>query len=124
MRPGHKGPSPAEKATQEINDEYRRDELNDLLEILNTPAGRRYYMKTLGITGFLFKAIFHGNPRDQYELGKRAVGSAMWDDIQALGMDGLKLFQLAQREFVADQIERQQLIDFRIKRYEEENQNV
>ena len=108
-----------ERAREETDREYRQRDANDLLDVLSTVQGRRVIQRIIGITGWFAPPTIFGNKRDDNEIGRRSIGGEIYAMIQDLGMPGLEMAQLAQREYVASQIERQTLIDLRVKQIKE-----
>ena len=59
----------------------RAGELADFIEIMNTPAGRRFIWRLLELTGFQ-KSSFTGNSTTFFNEGMRNVGLIIWADLQ------------------------------------------
>lgn len=102
-----------EQARMDTEKEYRQRDLADLIEVLSTVQGRRVVQRIIGITGWFTAPVVYGNKRDDIETGRRSIGGEIYGMIQELGLPGLELAQLAQREFVMTQIEKQKLIELR-----------
>lgn len=107
-----------EQVVRDTDREYRQRDANDLITVLGTVEGRRVIQRIIGITGWFAPPAVFGNKRDDIETGSRSIGGEIYAMIQDLGIQGLELAQLAQREFVLSQIERQTLIDARTKQKE------
>lgn len=105
---------------QEVLTEYRKQEHNDLMAVLSTPEGRRFFMRIIGHCKWFDPPQIFGNKRDDIEMGRRSIGGDLYGMVQELGLKGLEYVQLAQREFVVAQIEQQALIDHKIKKLKEE----
>jgi len=111
----------AEELRQEILAEYRRRDQDDLLAVLSTVEGRRLWSRIIGHTKWFDAPMIYGNKRDDIEVGRRSIGGDLYAmAAQELGLKGLELIQLAQREYVATQIEQQTLIDIKLKLLKEE----
>ena len=110
--------------TQETDAEYHQRDLNDLVDVLDTVQGRRLFSRIIALTRWFDPPTIYGNKRDDIELGRRSIGGDIYTMVQELGLKGLDLIQLAQREYVATQIERQTLIDLRAKQAKKEEENT
>ena len=100
-----------EQAREDTEREYRQRDQADLVDVLSGVQGRRVLQRIIGITGWFAPPVVYGNKRDDIETGRRSIGGEIYGMIQELGMPGLELAQLAQREYVLTQIEKQTLID-------------
>lgn len=107
-----------EQVTRDTEREYRQRDVNDLITLLGTVEGRRVIQRIIGVTGWFSPPVIFGNKRDDIEIGRRSIGGEIYSMIQELGIKGLEMAQLAQREYVLSQIERQTLIDLRTKQKE------
>lgn len=76
--------------------EARRQELKDFRAIMDTPGGRRHFLRMLDRTG-VFKVSFDnsGSITARNE-GMRLIGLSLWADLEAI--DGLSLYATALRE--------------------------
>ena len=88
------------------------------MEVLSPVQGRRVLQRIIGITGWFQAPVVYGNKRDDIETGRRSIGGEIYAMIQELGMQGLEFAQLAQREYVLTQIEKQALIERRANKEE------
>ena len=107
-----------EQAREDTEREYRQRDQADLVAVMNTVQGRRVIQRIIGITGWFSAPVVYGNKRDDIETGRRSIGGELYGMIQELGMQGLELAQLAQREYVLTQIEKQKLIEMRSNKEE------
>ena len=94
----HRDPTDPENvgAQQDRAKEARRQELADLRAILETPGGRRFFLRMLDRTG-VFKVSFDnsGSITARNE-GLRMIGLSLWRDLEDI--DGLALYAQALRE--------------------------
>lgn len=72
--------------------------------MLGTETGRWFITRLLDATGIHAKS-FTGNSETFYREGKRAIGIYVLQQIESLGMDGLRLKQQAEIEYANQQIE-------------------
>ena len=71
----------AEEFNKELYERKRKRELEDLKEVVKTPAGRRVVWKILQATGYC-NGGFHDDPNKMYYLaGRKDVGNILLDDL-------------------------------------------
>ena len=68
------------KAAQNAVNDLRKQELEDLKFILQTPQGRRFVWRYLGVCG-VFEISFTGNSETFFKEGKRNVGLMLLSDV-------------------------------------------
>lgn len=79
--------------------EIRRRDEEALMELLLTPSGRWFLMRLLDATK-VNAPCFTGNSQTFYNEGRREVGLMLLNNIAALGLEGIKLKQEAEIEYI------------------------
>jgi hypothetical protein len=92
----------------------RKQELDDLQYVLNTPAGRRFFIRLLEKTGYN-SSSFTGNSTTFFNEGKREIALLLLKDISVLGFIGLELKQAAEKEYLSNQLELESLAKQQVK---------
>jgi protein-disulfide isomerase-like protein with CxxC motif len=72
--------------------------------MLGCELGRWFFVRLLARTGYQAK-IFTGNATTFYNEGRRALGVELYESVvHALGLEGVEMRQLAEREFIEMQL--------------------
>lgn len=82
----------------------RQQELNDLQMVLKTEFGRRFFIRILEDAGYN-SSSFTGNSTTFFNEGKRDVALQLLKKVEALGYPGLELKQLAEKEYLNNQMD-------------------
>lgn len=88
--------------------EIRRRDEEALREILGSESGRWFLMRLLDLTK-VNQNCFTGNSHTFYNEGKREVGLEILRKITSLGIEGVKLKQTAELEYIQAQIRAQEI---------------
>lgn len=91
-----------ERLARFMQQEMRRNDEQALMEILNSKNGRWFLMRFLDRTRVLGET-FTGNSQTFYNEGLRKAGLLILSDIQQLGLEAVKLKQLAEIEYIETQ---------------------
>lgn len=94
--------SKQERLTKFMQAELRRRDEEALRYLLKNKEGRWFLMRLLDLTK-VTQSCFTGNSHTFYNEGKRDVGLAIMRDIASLGIDGIKLKQKAEFEYIETQ---------------------
>ena len=89
--------------------ELQKRDQDALLTILNSESGRWFLMRLLDKTK-VNADNFTGNSQTFYNEGMRKVGLLILNDIQNLGITGVKLKQKAELEYINTQIKAQKIV--------------
>lgn len=89
--------------------ELQKRDQDALLTILNSESGRWFLMRLLDKTKVNADS-FTGNSQTFYNEGMRKVGLLILNDIQNLGITGVKLKQKAELEYINTQIKAQKIV--------------
>lgn len=89
--------------------ELQKRDQDALLTILNSESGRWFLMRLLDKTK-VNADNFTGNSQTFYNEGMRKVGLLIPNDIQNLGITGVKLKQKAELEYINTQIKAQKIV--------------
>ena len=89
--------------------ELQKRDQDALLTILNSESGRWFLMRLLDKTK-VNADNFTGNSQPFYNEGMRKVGLLILNDIQNLGITGVKLKQKAELEYINTQIKAQKIV--------------
>lgn len=89
---------------QEIKEELDRQNLVDLRAVLSSLDGRRLFSWILQECG-RDNQDFKGNSRDVFLAGMRNVAMLLVTTCKALGLEGLDLMHLAEKEYVILQLD-------------------
>jgi hypothetical protein len=68
------------KRAEVVNKTAREQELNDFRHIMQTPEGRRWMWRMLGVTG-VFRTSFTGNSTTFFNEGMRNIGLILMTDL-------------------------------------------
>jgi hypothetical protein len=79
--------------------EIRHKDEEALMELLLTPSGRWFLMRLLDAAK-VNAPCFTGNSQTFYNEGRREVGLMLLNNIAALGLEGIKLKQEAEIEYI------------------------
>ena len=112
--------SKQEQLTKYMQAELRRRDEEALRYLLRSKEGRWFLMRLLDLTK-VTQSCFTGNSHTFYNEGKRDVGLAVMRDIANLGIDGVKLKQKAELEYIETQYKAQEIASDYMKG---ENENV
>lgn len=82
----------------------KKQELDDLHMVLNTPAGRRFFIRLLEMSGYNC-SCFTGNSTTFFNEGKREIALMLLYLVNQLGVMGLELKQAAEKEYLSNQLE-------------------
>lgn len=93
-----------DKMREEIQKKLDTQYLNDLKKIMTTEQGRRVFSYLLQKCGFK-DAELKGNSRDFHAAGRRSVAIDLIFSCDALGLDGVKLRQQAEFEYIVLQMQ-------------------
>lgn len=85
----------------------RRDQ-QALTALLNSPDGRWFLMRLLDATK-VNAVCFTGNSKTFYNEGRRDVGLSILADVAKLGIEGIKLKQMAEMEYIEFQTNAREL---------------
>lgn len=96
------------KLTALAQREIQRRDKEALQNILNSKSGRWFLMRLLDKTKINSKT-FTGNSQTFYNEGMREIGLLILDDIKYLGIEGIKLKQKAELEYIETQIKAQEI---------------
>lgn len=88
--------------------EIKRNDEKALREILGNESGRWFLMRLLDFTK-VNQSCFTGNSHTFYNEGKREVGLEILRMITDLGIDGVKLKQTAELEYIQTQLRAQEI---------------
>lgn len=89
--------------------ELQKRDQDALLTILNSESGRWFLMRLLDKTK-VNADNFTGNSQTFYNEGMRKVGLLILNDIQNLGITGVKLKQKAELEYINTQTKAQKIV--------------
>ena len=88
--------------------ELHRLDQSSLMSLLKNKEGRWFLMRLLDATGINANS-FTGNSHTFFNEGKRQVGLELLARIQELGIDGVKLKQRAELEYIEHQLRAREL---------------
>lgn len=88
--------------------EIRRKDEESLWEILRSESGRWFLMRLLDLTK-VNQTCFTGNSHTFYNEGKREVGLEIMRKVTSLGIEGVKLKQTAELEYIQAQLRAQEI---------------
>ena len=88
--------------------ELHRLDQGSLMSLLENKEGRWFLMRLLDATGINANS-FTGNSHTFFNEGKRQVGLELLARIQELGIDGVKLKQKAELEYIEHQLRAREL---------------
>lgn len=91
-----------------MQSEIRRRDEEALREILGNESGRWFLMRLLDLTK-INQTCFTGNSHTFYNEGKRDVGLDILRQISGLGIEGVKLKQQAELEYIQAQLRAQEI---------------
>lgn len=84
----------------EIQAELDKINAKDLAAILQTPEGRRFFSWLLQKCGRDTQPFF-GNSRDVFGMGTRYVSGMLIEAVKYMGLPGVDLLHVAEREYIA-----------------------
>ena len=88
--------------------ELHRLDQSSLMSLLKNKEGRWFLLRLLDATGINANS-FTGNSHTFFNEGKRQVGLELLARIQELGIDGVKLKQKAELEYIEHQLRAREL---------------
>lgn len=84
--------------------QYIEDRDNEALQfVMDNELGRWFMMRLLD-TSQVFCTTFTGNSETFFREGRRSVGLDMMERIKRLGMRGIEVKQLAEKEYIETQL--------------------
>ena len=94
--------APEVKFQERIQQEIQKRRMTALLNLTKSPDFKVFWAWLQERTNITAE-VFHGNSRDIYDKGKRAVGLMVLQDLLRLGEPGLQFKHDAEMQYMRDQ---------------------